>query len=105
MPLSSKAGQTQSKLDILENSKATITVKEQSGGRAEAEAHMLLFNAGHFLFPENTYSFTPLKLLRFNKAGNINVMLFVHDAVPLYFEITWANHRAPGWSQRANLYT
>lgn len=32
MPLSSKAGQTQSKLDILEKSKATITVKEQSGG-------------------------------------------------------------------------
>lgn len=84
MPLSSKAGQTQSKLDVLENSKA-ITVKEQSGGCAEAEVHMLLFKASHFLFPENTNNFTPL---RFKKAGNINVMLFVHDAVPLYFEIT-----------------
>lgn len=89
MPLSSKAGQTQPKRDILENSKATITVKEQSGGGgAEAEAHMLLLNASHFLFPENTNNFTPLKLLRFNKAGNINAMLFVRDAVPLYFEIT-----------------
>lgn len=88
MPLSSKAGQTQSKLDILENSKATITVKEQSGGCAQAEAHMLLLNASHFLFPGNTNNFTPLKLLRFNKAGNIKAMLFVRDAVPLYFEIT-----------------
>lgn len=75
------------------------------GGGAEAEAHMLLLNASHFPFPENTNNFTPLKLLRFNKAGNINAMLLVRDAVPLYFEITWANHRAPGRSQRANLYT
>lgn len=50
MPLSSKAGQTKTKVDILENSEATITVKEQSRGSTEAQTHMLPLSANDFLF-------------------------------------------------------
>lgn len=78
MPLSSKAGQTKTKVDTLENSEATITAKEQSRAALKLKPTCYRSVLMIFFFHENTKNFTALKLLRFNTASLSALLIWEH---------------------------
>lgn len=92
-----------------------VVVKQQWRAKAQAEPCVLPLHAIDFLFlmKKKSNNFTALNMFTFKTAvvaalliwetwsGNSNVVPGLLRSSHPYFEVGWANHRAPRWSQRA----